>query len=285
MRDFLGELLGTFILVFFGCGAVAVSVLFSAFSGLFQVAVIWGIGVTLAIYASRTISYAHLNPAVSIAFALAKRLPLKKLPIYLIAQFSGAFLAAFLLYVIFGDSIAKFELVNNILRGSVDSVRSAMIFGEYFPNPALNSATISVSALNAFLAEGFGTFLLVFFIFVLTEGCNAGRPDSRLVPVFIGMVVSGIVCLIAALTQAGINPARDIPCGNRPGAQHGRKHVRIFHADPPLVVEHPVAGLDLAGQGFVICDIVMDKSRHLSGSLQAPVILEGELLKLRGYLY
>lgn len=67
LRDFTGEFIGTFILVFFGCGSVMVTVLFAAHAGLFQVATIWGIGVALAIYATRHISCAHLNPAVSSA--------------------------------------------------------------------------------------------------------------------------------------------------------------------------------------------------------------------------
>ncbi len=73
-RDFVGEFIGTFILVFFGCGSVAVTVLFSAHVGLFQVAIVWGIGVALAIYATRHLSCAHLNPAVSIAMVVAKRM-------------------------------------------------------------------------------------------------------------------------------------------------------------------------------------------------------------------
>lgn len=209
IQDFCGESLGTFILVFFGCGSVAVSVLFSAYQGLFQVAAIWGIGVTLAIYASRGLSCAHLNPAVSIAFVCAKRMPIRKLPVYLIAQFSGAFLAGLLLYLIFSGSIIKFELANNIIRGSIESVRTAMMFGEYFPNPAIDQAVISVTHLNAFVAEGLGAFLLIFLIFFLTEGCNVGRPDSKVSPVFIGGAVAGIICIIAPLTQAGLNPARD----------------------------------------------------------------------------
>jgi glycerol uptake facilitator protein len=59
----IGELIGTFILVCFGCGAVAVTVLFSAQVGLFQIAIIWGFAVTLAIYATRHLSCAHFNPA------------------------------------------------------------------------------------------------------------------------------------------------------------------------------------------------------------------------------
>jgi len=209
IQDFCGESLGTFILVFFGCGSVAVSVLFSAFQGLFQIAAVWGIGVTLAIYASRGLSCAHLNPAVSIAFVCAKRMPARKLPVYLIAQFIGAFIAGLLLYLIFSGSIVKFELANNVIRGSFESVRTAMIFGEYFPNPAIGEAVISLSCLNAFIAEGLGTFLLVFLIFFITEGCNLGRPDSSIAPVFIGGSVAGIISIIAPLTQAGLNPARD----------------------------------------------------------------------------
>ena len=56
LHDFAGETIGTFILVFFGCGAVMSAVLFSSHVGLFQVAAIWGIGVTLAIYATRHLS-------------------------------------------------------------------------------------------------------------------------------------------------------------------------------------------------------------------------------------
>jgi glycerol uptake facilitator protein len=47
-------------------------------------------------------------------------------------------------------------------------------------------------------------------VFALTEGCNVGRPNDALAPVFIGLTVSSIICLIAPLTQAGLNPARDV---------------------------------------------------------------------------
>jgi len=62
-REFIGEALDTFMLVLFGCGSVAISVLFNAHQGLMQVALAWGIGVTLAIYLTRHLSCAHLNPA------------------------------------------------------------------------------------------------------------------------------------------------------------------------------------------------------------------------------
>ena len=64
--------------------------------------------------------------------------------------------------------------------------------------------------LKAMSVEGIGTFLLVFMIFSLTEGCNLGRPHNHLAPLFIGLTVTSLICLLAPLTQAGLNPARDL---------------------------------------------------------------------------
>jgi len=207
--EFIGELMGTFILVFFGCGSVAVTVLFQAHNGLFQVAAVWGVGVSLAIYATRHLSCAHLNPAVSLAMVLGKRMTIRRLPIYWLAQFLGAFLAALLLYGFFAGSIAAFESLHGITRGSADSIKTAMIFAEFYPNPGSGSAAV-VSYWNAFVVEACGTFLLVLMIFSLTEGCNVGRPDDALAPLFIGLTVTAIISVTGPLTQAGLNPARDL---------------------------------------------------------------------------
>lgn len=209
LSNFLGELIGTLILVFFGCGSIAVSILFSAHSGLFQIAAIWGIGVSLAIYATRHISCAHLNPAVSIAMVVAQRMVPQKLFSYLLGQFTGAFLAAAILYLLFSGSIAQYEAFNHIFRGSPESIKTAMMFGEFYPNPGLGYE-VPVSTMNAFLAEMVGTFALVFLIFSLTDGCNVGRPDDSLSPLFVGLSITIIISVIAPLTQAGLNPARDL---------------------------------------------------------------------------
>ena len=181
--------------------------LFDAYQGLLQVALVWGTGVTLAIYLTRHLSCAHLNPAVSLAMVVGGRMSVRRLPRYLAAQLAGAFLAGLLLYVLLGPSIAAYEDAHGIVRGTQASVKTAMMFGEYYPNPG-SSAVVTLPL--AMVAEACGTFLLVLMIFALTEGCNLGRPDDALAPVFIGLTVAVIICLIAPLTQAGLNPARDL---------------------------------------------------------------------------
>lgn len=205
-KSFIGEFIGTFLLVLFGCGSVAVTVLFKSHQGLFQIAVVWGIGVTLAIYATRHLSCAHLNPAVTFAMAASGRMKKDLVPTYITAQLLGAFIAALVLLSIFNPSIVAYEQSNNIIRGTPASIETAKMFGEYYGYP---DNVVKTSMPLAMFAEGFGTFLLVFIIFALTEGCNTGRPDDSVAPLFIGLTVSSIICLIAPLTQAGLNPARD----------------------------------------------------------------------------
>lgn len=205
-KEFIGETLGTFLLVLFGCGSVAVSVLFGAYNGILQIAMVWGVGVTLAIYLTRHLSCAHLNPAVSLSMVVGGRMSVRKLPVYLIAQFVGAFLAGLVVYILFEPSISAYESTHHIIRGTAESVQTAKMFGEYYSAPG-SLAVVSLPL--AIGAEAFGTFLLVLMIFALTEGCNVGRPNNALAPLFIGLTVASVICLIAPLTQAGLNPARD----------------------------------------------------------------------------
>ena len=207
MKGFIGEMLGTFILTLFGCSSVAVAVLFGEYNSIFQIGLVWGIGVTLAIFLTRHICNAHLNPAVSVAMVVAGRMRAKMLPGYLAAQFAGAIMAGAMLYILFSPSIAQYELTHEIVRGTAASVDTARMFGEFYPNPGDAIATVSLPL--AMLAEGFGTMLLALFIFGLTEDCNVGKPSSDLQPLFIGLTVSSIIFFVAPLTQAGLNPARD----------------------------------------------------------------------------
>ncbi len=209
----LAETLGTFILVFFGVGAVHAAVLTGAQSGIWQVAVVWALAISLAIYAVGAVSGAHINPAMTIAFALYRGFPKRRIAPFILSQLLGAFLAAAVLYGLFQGTITHFETANNIVRGAAGSEASAMVFGEYFPNPgtakAMGWGPEAVPFVTAMLAEAIGTLFLAFFVFAVTDARNAGGPGEKILPIMIGLTVAMCISVIAPLTQAGFNPARD----------------------------------------------------------------------------
>jgi glycerol uptake facilitator protein len=213
-RVYLAEVAGTFLLVLFGTGSVAAAVLTGAQAGLWQVAVVWGFGVTLAIYATAAVSGAHLNPAVSLAMALFRSddFPRRRLLPYWAAQLIGGVIAGLVVLLAFGPFIDRFNAEQGLERGAPGSEASAMVFGEYFPNPAIfgtgGAAHALVSPLAAAGVEALGTGILVFMIFALVDRRNDARP-AWLAPFFIGFTVAVLISLFAPITQAGWNPARD----------------------------------------------------------------------------
>jgi glycerol uptake facilitator protein len=210
----LGETAGTFILVFFGVGSVMAAVATGAQVGLWQVAVVWAIGVSLAIYTVAVLSGAHINPAITLVAVVYDRMPVFQGLVYVVSQMVGAILAALALYAIFAGAIAEFERSQGLLRGGPGSELSAMMFGEYFPNPAVfgtdEKAWRVVSIERAFVAEMIGTALLAFMVGSLTSTRNMFRPHEASVAVVIGVTVAAIISIVAPLTQAGLNPARDL---------------------------------------------------------------------------
>src|ERR1700723_2010173 len=102
----IGEFVGTFLLVFFGCGSVCAAVTTGAQVGVFQVAIVWGLGIATAIYLTAALSGAHLNPAVTISLAVWGGFPQSRVLGYIATQMVAAFASAALLYVIFGGAIA-----------------------------------------------------------------------------------------------------------------------------------------------------------------------------------
>ncbi len=203
-KPFLGECLGTFILVFVGCGSIACSVLFDTFSNLIEIALVWTFGVTLGIYCSKKLSAAHLNPAVTLAMIVAKRLIKNHGLGYLTGQFTGAFIAAATLYLIM--PITDFEFSKGIVRGCEESVLTASIFGEFFPNPGYADTIGPISQWIAFSVEMVGTTLLVFVIFKIDNF----KKLSPVAPLLIGITVGILICFLAPISQAGFNPARDL---------------------------------------------------------------------------
>lgn len=208
-----GEFLGTFLLVFFGVGVVNAAVVTGAQIGLWQVAVVWAIGVSLAIYCSASLSGAHLNPALTAVAVIYDRFPLSRAFVYVLAQLCGAIVASLLLYCLFGEAILEFERRHGLLRGGPGSELSAMVFGEYFPNPAVfgtaEDAWRIVGLRGAFLAELVGTAMLALLVSAATHARNFARPAAGTEALLIGVGVAAIISIVAPLTQAGLNPARD----------------------------------------------------------------------------
>ena len=217
----LAETLGTFLLVFFGCGSVHIAVLTGDLAGLWQIGIVWGIAIMLAIYVVGPISGAHINPAITIGLAAGNLFPRRRVIPYICSQLIGAFLAAALLYALFQPFLLAKEQAKGVERGKPGSEITAMCYGEYFPNPgalAGGDAPYSsaaheglnqlVSVRAACLAEFLGTFILGLVVVAVTEPGNTHGPRN-MAPVFIGLTVAALICVIAPLTQACFNPARD----------------------------------------------------------------------------
>jgi glycerol uptake facilitator protein len=212
-RWLIGEFFGTFLLVFFGCGVVCTSVTTGAQAGVFQVAIVWGLGIATAIYLCGSLSGAHLNPAVTLSMAVWGRFAWPRVLPYWVTQFAGAFAAAAVLYFVFGNAITSFEQANGIQRGKPGSEASAMVFGEFFPSPGGKPLTTesraTMSAVAAFGAEVIGTSILLLVIFCVTDEQNASRPQV-LTAATIGLTVTLLISLLGPLTMACFNPARDL---------------------------------------------------------------------------
>eukprot|EP00586_Coscinodiscus_wailesii_P006047 CAMPEP_0172490558 /NCGR_PEP_ID=MMETSP1066-20121228/21031_1 /TAXON_ID=671091 /ORGANISM="Coscinodiscus wailesii, Strain CCMP2513" /LENGTH=313 /DNA_ID=CAMNT_0013259085 /DNA_START=100 /DNA_END=1041 /DNA_ORIENTATION=+ len=199
-QKMLAEAVGTCLLVFFGCGSVCALVYTSALKGLGQATTIWTLGATLAVYSSASISGAHLNPAVSLAFALFRRNQFSwgHLAPYWLAQLIGAFMGSAALYGIFSKAIENWEKENGITRG-VES--TAFGFGAYW-SPDVGGPV------QAFLTELMGTAMLTFIIFSVTHKKN--NVPAAAVPAIVGAAIGSIIAIIGSLSGGAINPARDL---------------------------------------------------------------------------
>ena len=208
-----GEYFGTFVLVFFGVGSVNAAVATGAQAGLWQVAVVWAVGVSLGIYTAASLSGAHINPAITVVAAVYDKFPLRRVVPYWVAQVAGAATASIVLYGMFAEAIIEFERQHGLLRGGPGSELSAMMFGEYFPNPAIfgsaEDAWRIITPTSAFIAEMVGTAMLAFLVATVTHDRNTSKPPSAIGAVIIGLGVAAIISVVAPLTQAGLNPARD----------------------------------------------------------------------------
>lgn len=212
-KPYFAEIIGTYFLVFFGTTAVTIAVLLGVLSGILQVGILWGIGLTLGIFAAAPHSGAHLNPAITIAmYIFNKDLGVLKAIGYIFSQMIGAILAGLSVLIIFSPFITRFEILNKITRGEPGSELTAMLFGEYFPNPDVFPHDKAIDLLSSFSAlgiEAFGTAVLAFVIFMCTDPKGMIAKTNFLAPILIGLTLTLLITSFGALTQAGWNPARD----------------------------------------------------------------------------
>src|SRR5690606_15278001 len=121
----LAEFIGTGLLIFFGVGCVAALVLAGSQFGQWEISIVWGFGVTIAIYCTAGVSGAHINPAVTIALAAFHGFDKEKVLPYILSQLAGAFCSAALVYGLYSNLFTEFESAQGILRGSAESLATA----------------------------------------------------------------------------------------------------------------------------------------------------------------
>jgi len=189
MSEYLGEFIGTLILIAFGGGVVAGVVLKrtkAEAGGWLLICVAWGMAVTLAIYAVGNISGAHINPAVTLGFAAVGAFPWVKVPGYIVAQILGAFTGGVIVWL-------------NYLPHWKKTEDSSSKLGVFSTIPAIRSYPSNL------ISEMLGTFFLIFGLLFIgandfTEGLN---------PIVVGALISAIGFSFGGTTGFAINPARD----------------------------------------------------------------------------
>ncbi|QRP45179.1 MIP/aquaporin family protein [Amycolatopsis sp. FDAARGOS 1241] len=211
--EMLAEFLGTAIIILLGCGSVAVAVVGLPGSGRQSVAfgagnwlIIafgWGFAVMFAVYVSAGVSGAHLNPAVTLAFAVRRKFEWAKVVPYWFAQVVGALAGAAVVYAVYHDAINVFNATQTPPLSRPDSLATFSIFAtfpaEYFGG----------GVWGPLLDQIVGTAILVGLIAGLIDSRN-NAPQSNTGPFLIGFVVVGIGLSYGTNAGYAINPARDL---------------------------------------------------------------------------
>lgn len=179
MKKYIAETLGTFTLIFCGCGAMTINEITNGSISHVGVAATWGLIVMALIYAFGEISGAHFNPAVTIAFAFSKKFKWIEVPKYILAQSIGAILAIFVLWFLFPQS---------------------QFLGETTP-------MVGFPAYKAAILE----FLLTFFLMVVIINVSTGSKETgTMAGIAIGAVILLEAMFAGPITKASMNPIRSI---------------------------------------------------------------------------
>ena len=190
MQAYLGEFIGTMLLILLGDGVVAAVLLRNSKaenSGWIVITWGWAIAVAVAVYCVVQFSGAHINPAVTIGLASTGGFDWAQVPGYIIAQFLGAFVGAVLVWLAYLPH-----------WGETDD--AGLKLGVFCTAPAIRNTTANV------ITEVIGTFVLVFGVL----GILANDLATGLGPLLIGLLVLGIGLSLGGPTGYAINPARDL---------------------------------------------------------------------------
>ena len=190
MNDFLAELTGTMLLILLGDGVVAGTLLRGSKSegaGWIVVTIGWALAVTFAVYAAGPISGGHLNPAVTVALAVVGEFAWDRVPIYVVAQFLGAFLGACLVWL-------------HYLPHWKPTADPGLKLAVFCTAPAIRDTPAN------FFSEALGSFVLLFGLTAL----GAHQFAEGMGPLAVGALVLAIGLSLGATTGYAINPARDL---------------------------------------------------------------------------
>ncbi|HWT59637.1 MAG TPA: aquaporin Z [Rhizobium sp.] len=185
-KSLVAEFLGTFWLVFGGCGSAVLAAAYPELGiGFVGVAFAFGLTVLTMAYAVGGISGGHFNPAVSLGLTVAGRFPAARLLPYIVVQVVGAVAAAALLYLI-ASGKAGFELGGFAANG----------YGDHSPG--------GYSLLSALLIE----VLLTMFFLIIILGSTSSRVPAGFAPLAIGLALTLIHLISIPVTNTSVNPAR-----------------------------------------------------------------------------
>ncbi|XP_054892445.1 aquaporin-9b [Poeciliopsis prolifica] len=199
LKEFLAEFLGIFVLILFGCGSVAQTVLSKGALGEpLTIHAGFTLGVMMAVYVAGGVSGAHVNPAVSLAMVILGKLPLRKFPVYAVAQFLGAFAGSCAVFGLYYDALMDYTGGDLVVTGEN---ATANIFASY---PAKH-----LSVLNGFVDQVIATGALVLCILAITDRKNIGAPKG-MEPLCIGLTIMAIGVSMGLNCGYPINPARDL---------------------------------------------------------------------------
>ena len=187
VRRMLAEVLGTFWLVFGGCGSAVLAAAFPRVGiGLLGVSLAFGLTVLTMAYAIGHVSGCHLNPAVTLGLTVARRFPGRELPAYVAAQLVGGVAAAGVLYVI-ASGAAGFDVSAGFASNG---------YGEHSPG--------GYSLVAALVAE----IVLTFFFLMIILGATDSRAPAGFAPIPIGLALTLIHLIGIPVTNLSVNPAR-----------------------------------------------------------------------------